>query len=84
MSDPAWRQMQQLVREGFIGRPLFGETGFFRVGDWGERGMEVPDPTAQPGPDLHWEAFLGDTPQRERRSLRPLAPVRGLRGRAGH
>ncbi len=65
MSDPAWRQMKQLVREGLIGRPLFGETGFFRVGDWGERGMEVPDPKAQPGPDLNWEAFLGDAPKRE-------------------
>lgn len=65
MSDPVWRQMKQLVREGLIGRPLFGETGYFRVGDFGERGMEVPDRNARPGPDLNWEAFLGDAPKRE-------------------
>ncbi len=65
MSDPAWRQMKQLVRDGLIGQPLFGETGYFRVGDWGERGMEVPDPNAKPGPELNWEAFLGDAPKRD-------------------
>ena len=27
---------KQLVKDGAIGQPLFGETGFFRVGDWGE------------------------------------------------
>ena len=27
MSDGAWRQMKQLVRDGAIGQPLFGETG---------------------------------------------------------
>jgi len=36
--------------------------GFFRNGDWGER-MPIPDPTAKPGPDLDWEAFLGDAPK---------------------
>ena len=65
MSDGAWRQMQQLVREGAIGQPLFGETGFFRTGDWGEKGMPVDDPNAKPGVDLDWEAFLGDAPKRE-------------------
>lgn len=65
MSDPAWRQMKALVQEGAMGRPLFGETGVFRVGDFGERGMPVPDPNARPGPDLDWEAFLGDAPRRE-------------------
>jgi len=65
MSDPAWRQMKALVQEGRIGRPLFGETGYFRVGDWGERGMPVPDPNVRPGSDLDWEAFLGDAPKRE-------------------
>ncbi len=62
MSDSVWRQMKQLVREGVIGRPLSGETGFFRVGDWGERGMEVPDANAKPGKDLDWQAFVGDSP----------------------
>ncbi|MCX7818679.1 MAG: Gfo/Idh/MocA family oxidoreductase [Kiritimatiellae bacterium] len=65
MSDPAWRQMKDLVRQGVIGRPLFGEAGFFRVGDWGERGMPVDDPKVKPGPDLDWDAFLGDAPRRE-------------------
>lgn len=65
MSDSAWHQMKKLVKEGLIGRPLFGETGFFRIGDWGERGMHVDDPNAKPGPDLNWDAFLGDAPKRE-------------------
>ena len=65
MSDVVWRQMKKLVQEGLIGQPLMGEAGFFRVGDWGERGMPVDDPAARPGPDLNWEAFLGDSPKRE-------------------
>ena len=65
MSDSVWHQMKKLVQEeGLIGRPLFGETGFFRIGDWGERGMRVDDPKARPGKDLNWEAFLGDAPKR--------------------
>ena len=65
MSDSVWHQMKKLVQEGLIGQPLFGETGFFRIGDWGERGMPVDDANAQPGKDLNWEAFLGDAPKRE-------------------
>lgn len=65
MSDSAWRQMKKLVKDGLIGQPLSGETGFFRIGDWGERGMKVDDPQAKAGPDLNWEAFLGDAPKRE-------------------
>jgi predicted dehydrogenase len=65
MSDSAWHQMKALVKEGLIGTPLFGETGFFRTGDWGERGMRIDDPNVKPGPDLNWEAFLGDAPKRE-------------------
>jgi len=65
MSDSVWHQMKKLVqKDGLIGRPLFGETGFFRIGDWGERGMRVDDPKARPGKDLDWEAFLGDAPKR--------------------
>jgi len=63
MSDSAWHQMKKLVREGLIGQPLFGETGFFRVGDWGERGMRVDDKNAKAGKDMNWEAFLGDAPK---------------------
>ena len=64
MSDSVWHQMKALVKEGLIGQPLFGETGFFRIGDWGERGMPIDDPNVKPGPDLNWEAFLGDSPKR--------------------
>lgn len=64
MSDPAWHQMKRLVQDGVIGKPIHAECGYFRVGDWGERGMPIDDPDAKPGPDLDWEAFLGDSPQR--------------------
>lgn len=64
MSDGAWHKMKQLVDEGLIGQPLFAECGYFRVGDWGERGMPIDDPNARPGPDLDWQAFLGDAPKR--------------------
>ena len=65
MSDGAWHQMKKLVADGLIGRPIHAECGYFRVGDWGERGMPVDDPNAKPGSDLNWEAFLGDSPQRD-------------------
>lgn len=65
MSDAAWRQMKQLVAEGKIGQPVHAECGYFRTGDWGERGMPIPDPDVKPGSDLNWEAFLGDSPKRD-------------------
>jgi predicted dehydrogenase len=65
MSDAAWKQIGALVREGLIGAPIHAECGYFRVGDWGEAGMPIDDPDAKPGPDLNWEAFLGDTPKRD-------------------
>ena len=64
MSDSAYHQMRKLVQDGLIGQPIHAECGYFRVGDWGERGMPVDDPNAVPGPDLNWEAFLGDSPKR--------------------
>jgi predicted dehydrogenase len=64
MSDSAWHQMRKLVQQGLIGQPIHAECGFFRVGDWGERGMPIDDENAKPGPDLNWEAFLGDAPKR--------------------
>jgi predicted dehydrogenase len=64
MSDSAWHQMKKLVQDGLIGQPIHAECGFFRVGDWGERGMPVDDENAKPGPDLNWKAFLGDAPKR--------------------
>lgn len=65
LSDTAWHQMKQLVQEGLIGQPIHAECGYFRVGDWGERGMPIDDPNAAAGPDLNWEAFLGDSPKRD-------------------
>jgi len=65
MSDSAWHQARKLIQEGLIGQPIHAECGLFRVGDWGERGMPVDDPNAKPGPDLNWEAFLGDAPKRD-------------------
>jgi predicted dehydrogenase len=64
MSDEAWIKMKQLVKEGLIGQPIHAECGYFRVGDWGERGMPIDDPNAKPGPDLNWDAFLADSPKR--------------------
>jgi len=64
MYDSAWWQMRQLIRDGLIGQPVHAECGYFRVGDWGERGMPVDDPNAKPGSDLNWEAFLGDARKR--------------------
>jgi predicted dehydrogenase len=64
MSDGAWAQMKQMVKNGLIGKPIHVECGYFRVGDWGERGMPIDDPNATPGEDLNWEAFLGDSPKK--------------------
>jgi len=64
LSDGAWHRMKALVADGLIGRPLLAECGYFRVGDWGERGMKIDDPNAKPGRDLNWQAFLGDAPRR--------------------
>jgi predicted dehydrogenase len=64
IADGVWRQMRQLVQDGLIGQPIHAEIGYFRVGDWGERGMPIDDKNVKPGPDLNWKAFLGDAPKR--------------------
>jgi len=64
MSDSAWHQAAKLVADGLIGKPIHAECGYFRVGDWGERGMPIDDANARPGAELNWEAFLGDAPRR--------------------
>lgn len=61
-SSPAWQKVGELVQGGAVGRVQLVNAGFFRYGDWGER-MPIADPEAQPGPDLDWEAFLGDAPK---------------------
>ena len=48
--------------KGTIGHPQHIQAGYYRYGDWGER-MPIPDRHAKPGPDLDWDAFLGDAPK---------------------
>jgi len=64
MYDSAWQQMKELIADGLIGRPIHAECGYFRVGDWGERGMPIDDANVRPGSELNWKAFLGDATQR--------------------
>jgi len=61
-SSPEWRMVGDHIRQGAIGRPQLVLAGFYRDGDWGER-MPIPDRTAQAGPDVDWEGFLGDAPK---------------------
>lgn len=61
-SSPAWGKVRDLVQSGTVGRIQHVSAGYNRFGDWGER-MQIPDLQAKPGPELDWEAFLGDAPQ---------------------
>ncbi len=61
-SSPAWGRVRELIQKGTVGRLQHVQAGYYRLGDWGER-MKIPDPEAKPGPDLDWEAFLGDAPK---------------------
>ncbi|MCS7315947.1 MAG: Gfo/Idh/MocA family oxidoreductase [Bryobacterales bacterium] len=63
-SDPIWERAADQIRRGVIGKVVHVQTGFFRQGDVGERGMPVDDPEARPGAGLDWEAFQGDAPRR--------------------
>ena len=62
VADDNYAKVRQMIKEGIIGKPVHAQCGYFRRGDWGER-MVIPDPNAQPGPDLNWERFLGDSPK---------------------
>lgn len=64
LSDSVWHQAAELIKGGAIGKLVHAQTGFFRHGDWGERGMPIDDPNARPGADLDWEGFLADSPKR--------------------
>ena len=65
VSDPIWTQAAQEIQKGAIGKVLHAQTGYFRRGDSGERGMPIDDPQAQPGRGLDWDAFQADAPRRE-------------------
>ena len=62
VADDAYAKVRKLLENGIVGKILHVQAGYFRRGDWGER-MPIPDAKAQPGPDLDWEAFLGDAPR---------------------
>lgn len=63
-SDPIWERAAEQIKKGAIGKPVHAQTGYFRQGDSGERGMPIDDPNAQPGRGLDWEAFQADAPRR--------------------
>ncbi len=65
MSSTAYAQARALIRQGALGKLLMAETGYYRIGDWGERGMPIDDPNARPGADLDWARFQGDAPARD-------------------
>ncbi len=62
VADDAYAQVRKMIADGVVGKIVHVQAGYFRRGDWGER-MPIPDPNAQPGPDLDWEQFLGDAPK---------------------
>lgn len=64
VTDPTWLRAAEMVRKGAIGKIMHAQTGYFRHGDGGERGMPVEDPNLTPGPSLNWDAFQMDAPQR--------------------
>jgi predicted dehydrogenase len=64
VSDPMWTTAASLVAGGGIGKVVHAQTGYFRYGDGGERGMPVEDPNAEPGKGLDWLAFQGDGQER--------------------
>ena len=61
-SSAIWDEVGELIKKGAIGQPRHVQAGYYRNGDWGER-MHIPDRKAKAGPDLDWEAFLGDAPK---------------------
>ncbi len=63
-SDPIWQRAAAEIRRGVIGKVVHVQTGYFRQGDAGERGMPIDDPQATPGAGLDWEAFQADAPRR--------------------
>ncbi len=78
VADTAYDKGREYIKQGLIGEVKQVQCGFFRRGDWGEAGMPmgyfedlldpkdkkfVADPDLQPGPNLDWDAFLGEAPK---------------------
>jgi predicted dehydrogenase len=63
VADTAYDTAKEYIKQGVVGEIKQVQCGYFRRGDWGEALMEIPDPNAKPGPDLDWEAFLGEAPK---------------------
>lgn len=55
--------VESLAGEG-VAAEIVAVCDICRFGDSGERGMPVEGPNAAPGPDLNWDAFQADAPQR--------------------
>jgi len=64
VSNPMWTEAARHIRNGGLGKITHAQTGYFRHGDSGERGMPIDDAAAQAGPDLDWDTFLADAPKR--------------------
>jgi len=64
VSNPIWTRAAEQIRKGAIGKVVHVQTGYFRHGDGGERGMPIDDAGAQPGRGLDWDAFQADAPRR--------------------
>lgn len=60
VSDPIWTTAAERIKQGAVGKVVHAQTGYFRYGDEGERGMPVEDANAQPGRGLDWLEFQGD------------------------
>jgi predicted dehydrogenase len=65
VSDPIWARAAEQIKSGAIGKVVHAQTGYFRHGDSGERGMPIDDPNAQAGRGLDWDAFQSDAPRRD-------------------
>ena len=63
VSDPIWDRAGEMIGKGSIGKLIHAQTGYFRQGDGGERGMPIDDPNAKAGVGLDWDAFQADAPK---------------------
>jgi len=62
-ADDGYGEIRKLIADGIVGKIEHVQAAYFRRGDWGER-MPIIDPNLKPGPDLDWDAWQGDAPQR--------------------